>query len=70
MSVDGRHVVVTGGGTGVGRAIAETMAHAGAGLTRTDCRNPACRSWMSEIAEKIEAKRTIIVAMPGMRYAA
>ena len=33
MSVDGRHVVVTGGGTGVGRAIAETMAHAGAKVT-------------------------------------
>ncbi len=33
MSVDGKHVVVTGGGTGVGAAIAEAMAHAGAKVT-------------------------------------
>lgn len=33
MSVEGRHVVVTGGGTGVGAAIAEAMAHAGAKVT-------------------------------------
>lgn len=33
MSVTGRHVVVTGGGTGVGRALALTFAHAGARVT-------------------------------------
>lgn len=33
MSVEGRHIVVTGGGTGVGATIAETMAHAGAKVT-------------------------------------
>ncbi len=33
MSVQGKHVVVTGGGTGVGAAIAEAMAHAGAKVT-------------------------------------
>ncbi len=33
MSVDGKHVVVTGGGTGVGAAIAEAMAHTGARVT-------------------------------------
>lgn len=33
MSVDGKHVVVSGGGTGVGVAIAEAMAHAGARVT-------------------------------------
>lgn len=33
MSVQDKHVIVTGGGTGVGANIAETMAHAGAKLT-------------------------------------
>lgn len=31
--MEGRHVIVTGGGTGVGRAIAIAMAHAGAKVT-------------------------------------
>lgn len=33
MSVTGRHIVVTGGGTGVGRALALGFAHAGARVT-------------------------------------
>lgn len=33
MSVEGKHVLITGGGTGVGAEIAETMAHAGAKVT-------------------------------------
>lgn len=33
MSVAGKHIVVTGGGTGVGHALAVAMAHAGAMVT-------------------------------------
>lgn len=33
MSVSDRHIIVTGGGTGVGAAVAETLAHAGAKVT-------------------------------------
>lgn len=33
MSVDGKHVVITGGGSGVGAEMAEVMAHAGAKVT-------------------------------------
>lgn len=33
MTLDGRHVIVTGGGTGVGAQIAETLAHAGGRVT-------------------------------------
>lgn len=33
MSVAGRHIVITGGGTGVGRAVAVAFAHAGAKVT-------------------------------------
>lgn len=33
MTLDGKHVIVTGGGTGVGADIAETFAHAGAMVT-------------------------------------
>jgi NAD(P)-dependent dehydrogenase (short-subunit alcohol dehydrogenase family) len=33
MSVAGKHIVVTGGGTGVGRAMAEAFAHADAKVT-------------------------------------
>ena len=33
MTVQGRHIVISGGGTGVGRAMAEAMAHAGAKVT-------------------------------------
>ena len=33
MSVQDKHVVVTGGGTGVGAEIAQVMAHAGAKVT-------------------------------------
>lgn len=33
MTLDGKHVIVTGGGTGVGADIAETFAHAGAHVT-------------------------------------
>ena len=33
MSIEGRHIVVTGGGTGVGAEIAQTFARAGASVT-------------------------------------
>lgn len=33
MTISGKHAVVTGGGTGVGAAIAETLAHGGARVT-------------------------------------
>ena len=33
MSFENRHIIVTGGGTGVGRAMAEAFAHAGAKVT-------------------------------------
>lgn len=37
MNMDNRHIVVTGGGTGLGRAMAETFAHAGAKVTIMGC---------------------------------
>ncbi len=33
MMQDGKHAIVTGGGTGVGAKIAETLAHAGTRVT-------------------------------------
>ncbi len=33
MALDGKHIVVTGGGTGTGAAIAEALAHAGGRVT-------------------------------------
>lgn len=33
MMPDGKHAIVTGGGTGVGAKIAETLAHAGTRAT-------------------------------------
>ena len=35
MSLEGRHALVTGGGTGIGLAIAQKLAHAGAKVTIT-----------------------------------
>lgn len=33
MTIEGKHAVVTGGGTGIGASIAQTLAHAGAKVT-------------------------------------
>ncbi len=42
------------------------MDHLGAGETSAARRTPSCRSWMSEMAAKIEANMTVSEAMPGM----
>ncbi|MDU8944128.1 SDR family NAD(P)-dependent oxidoreductase [Ovoidimarina sediminis] len=43
MSIDAKHVVITGGGTGVGRAMAEAFAAAGAKVTITGRREAPLR---------------------------
>ncbi len=42
------------------------MEYLGAGETSAARSTPSCRSWMSEMAAKIEANMTVSEAMPGM----
>ena len=57
MMPDGKHAIVTGGGTGVGAKIAETLAHAGTRVTMMGRREAPLR--------EVGGDRAVAVFGPG-----
>lgn len=58
MTLEGRNIVVTGAGQGIGRAIAELALQLGAGVTAVDINEKA----LAELADAVGTERLLIAA--------